>query len=112
MSLAKLIRRKSEAATAIPAIPAIPATDAGEQGATIAKIATIAVANPTESKVAKVSPGNTARGWLVRYPDGGMIETYIILADGTYPTRAEVLRDYPGAIDAEAIPEAEQEKEC
>lgn len=56
----------------------------------------------------KVSPGNTARGWLVRYQDGSVIETYIILADGTYPTRGEVLRDYPGAIDAEAIPEAEQ----
>jgi hypothetical protein len=55
----------------------------------------------------KVSPGDTARGWLVRYPDGSAIETYIILADGAYPTRAEVLRDYPGAIGAEALPEAE-----
>ncbi|MBX3646758.1 MAG: hypothetical protein KF766_03700 [Rhodocyclaceae bacterium] len=52
----------------------------------------------------KVSPANTARGWLVRYPDGGIIETYVHLADGTYPTRGEVLRDYPGAIDAEPIP--------
>lgn len=64
---------------------------------------------PTGSPAAaKVSPGNTARGWLVRYQDGGIIETYIILADRTYPTRGEVLRDHPGAIDAEAIPEAEQ----
>lgn len=55
----------------------------------------------------KVSPADTARCWLVRYPDGTVIETYIILADGTYPTRGEVLRDYPGAADAEAIPEAE-----
>lgn len=54
----------------------------------------------------KVSPADTARGWLVRYPDGSVIETYIILAGGTCPTRAEVLRDYPGAIGAEALPEA------
>lgn len=54
----------------------------------------------------KVSPADTARHWLVRYPDGGMVEAYIHLANGTYPTRAEVLRDYPGAVGAEAIPEA------
>lgn len=48
----------------------------------------------------KVSPRNTARGWLVHYPDGRSIETFIILADGTYPMRSEVLRDYPGAVDA------------
>lgn len=54
----------------------------------------------------KASPADTARGWRVRYPDGGTIETYIILADGSLPTKAEVLRDYPGAVEAEAIPEA------
>lgn len=57
------------------------------------------------SKPAKESTGDTARGWLVRYPDGGVIETYIILADGTYPTRAEVLRDYLGSTVADPIAE-------
>lgn len=43
-----------------------------------------------------------SRGWQVKYPDGSMIETYVL----PEPTRAEVLRDYPGAIAAEPIPEA------
>lgn len=53
----------------------------------------------------KVSPGNTARGWLVRYQDGSVIPVFILLADGTCPTRSEVLRDYPGAIEATPTPE-------
>ncbi len=57
------------------------------------------------SKPAKDSTGDTARGWLVHYPDGSVIETFILLADGTFPTRAEVLRDYPGSTGADPIAE-------
>ena len=51
----------------------------------------------------KVSPADTARGWLLRYQDGTTVEVYIILADGSLPTRAVVLRDYPSAIEAAPI---------
>ena len=53
----------------------------------------------------KVSPADATRGWWIFYPGGDSISTFTILGNGTYPTRGEVLRDYPGAIDAEAIPE-------
>ncbi len=61
---------------------------------------------PFNTTPAKVSPANTAAswGWLVRYPDGGTIEVYTV----PEPTRAEVLRDYPGAVEAEPLGQIRQ----
>lgn len=103
MTLAKLIRGKNESAEVATATPATFATLGQESERTVATVATVAVAKPENSKAA--AHATTSRGWLVRYPSGSVIETYILLADGTCPTRAEVLRDYPGAADAEPIPE-------
>lgn len=105
MTLAKLIRGKNESAEVATATPATFATLGQESERTVATVATVAVAKPENSKAA--AHATTSRGWLVRYPSGSITETYIILADGTLPTRAEVLRDYVGACDAVAIPEAE-----
>lgn len=44
-----------------------------------------------------------SRGWLVKCADRSMVEVYIL----PEPTPADVLRDYPGAIAAEPIPESE-----
>lgn len=79
----------------------------GDQAAVSRWLAAIREHKPEIIALLKGSPATTSRGWLVRYPSGSITETYIILADGTLPTRAEVLRDYVGACDAVAIPEAE-----
>jgi len=50
-------------------------------------------------------PAITSRGWTVTYPGGQQVEVFVLLADGSCPTRAELLRDFPGATDAEPIPE-------
>ena len=106
MTLAKLIRGKNESAEVATATPATFATLGQESERTVATVATVAVAKPENSKAA--AHATTSRGWTVSYPDGQQIETYILLADGTCPTRAQVLMDYVGACDAEPIPEAEQ----
>lgn len=56
----------------------------------------------------KASPAITSRGWTVTYPNGSTVEVFILLADGSCPNRAEVLRDFVGACDATPIPEGEQ----
>lgn len=82
----------------------------GDQAAVSRWLAAIREHKPEIIALLKASPATTSRGWTVTYPNGSVIETYILLADGTCPTRAEVLRDYPGAADAEPIPEGIQSR--
>lgn len=106
MTPAALIQAAARDGVSLALSPAGTIKASGDQAAVSRWLAAIREYKAEIVEALKVSPGDTARGWLVRYPDGGIIETYIHLADGTYPTRGEVLRDYPGAIDAEPIPES------
>ena len=80
----------------------------GDQAAVSRWLAAIREHKPEIIALLKGSPATTSRGWTVTYPSGQQVETFILLADGTCPTRAQVLMDYVGACDAEPIPEAEQ----
>lgn len=76
--------------------------DAPEAGATkVSKGAFVPFVATPVAPLRQIPPPDISRGWLVKYPDGGMVEVYIL----PEPTRADVLRDYPGAIAAEPIPE-------
>lgn len=52
--------------------------------------------------VAIIAPPKTSWGWLIHYPDRDPVEAYVI----PEPSHAEVLRDFPGAIAAEPIPDS------
>jgi len=80
----------------------------GDQAAVSRWLAAIREHKPEIVALLKGSPATTSRGWAVTYPNGQAIETFVILADGSCPTRAELLRDFPGATDATPIPEGEQ----
>lgn len=105
MTPAAIIKQAARDGVTLALSPSGAVKATGDQAAVTRWLAAIREHKAAIIAALKVSPGDTARGWLVRYPDGGMIETCVILADGSYPTRAEVLRDYPGAIDAEALQE-------
>lgn len=91
MTLSKLIRRGwLDSATATHATYA---TRDSEKAGTVAKVATVAVANEQDTP-------NSSYGWVLRFPDGRVIEAY-----RTNPeyTRSEVLEDFPEAVDAEPV---------
>jgi hypothetical protein len=102
MTPATIIREAQADGVSLTLSPAGTIKATGDGAAVSRWLAVIREHKAAIVEALKVSPGDTARGWLVRYPDGSIIETYIILSNGTCPARAEVLRDYPGAIEATA----------
>ena len=109
MTPAAIIKQAAMDGVSLALSPAGTIKASGENEAVKRWLAVIREHKAEIVEALKVSPADTARGWLVRYPDDSVIPVFIILADGIYPTRGEVLRDYPGAVSADAIPEGENQ---